>query len=242
MLNSVSEGAKFMRIKAVIFDLDGTISCFNLDYSAARAEVRSFLISRGVPAVLLSLDESIFRMLRKAELFLKVRKPRKSFDEIRNQALAITEKFELDAAMRTTLLPGILETLEALKQMGLKVGLFTINSEKSVNCILKRLEIDALFDVTVSRDKVKHVKPHPEHLKVALKALGTSAKHTLVVGDGAVDMQSAKDVKAIAVGLSTGFSTAEHLKQSGANYIITSASDLPSLIYRINRLVDENGC
>ena len=225
-----------MSIKAVVFDLDGTISCFNLDYGSARAEVRSFLIRKGVPAVLLSLDESIFRMLRKAELFLKVRKPRKSFEEIRNQALVITEKFELDAAMRTTLLPGILETLGALKQMGLKVGLFTINSEKSVNCILKRFGIDAMFDATVSRDKVKHVKPHPEHLKAALKALCTSAKHTLVVGDGAVDMQSAKDLKAIAIGLSTGFSTAKQLKKSGANYIITSASDLPSLIHRINRL------
>ncbi|MCL6578361.1 MAG: hypothetical protein K6T73_03130, partial [Candidatus Bathyarchaeota archaeon] len=58
-------------IKAVVFDLDGTITSFNIDYRAVRAEVRSYLIKKGLPASVLSVNESIFEMLKKTEIFLK---------------------------------------------------------------------------------------------------------------------------------------------------------------------------
>jgi phosphoglycolate phosphatase-like HAD superfamily hydrolase len=48
-------------------------------------------------------------------------------------------------------------------------------------------------------------------------------------------MQSAKDLKAIAVGLPTGFTATEQLMSNGANYIISSLSDLPILIKEINK-------
>ncbi|HDD69907.1 MAG TPA: hypothetical protein ENG19_02135, partial [Candidatus Bathyarchaeota archaeon] len=60
-----------MVIKAVIFDLDGTLANFNIDYKAVRAEVRSFLVKVGLPASILSLNESVFEMLKKAKIFLK---------------------------------------------------------------------------------------------------------------------------------------------------------------------------
>jgi len=50
-----------------------------------------------------------------------------------------------------------------------------------------------------------------------------------------VDMQSAIALKAIAVGLPTGVSTTEQLMSSGANYLITSITDLPLLIEKINK-------
>jgi HAD superfamily hydrolase (TIGR01509 family) len=190
----------------------------------------------GVPASLLSVNESIFEMLRKTEIFLKNSgKLQKVLEEMRGEALAMAEKYELEAAMCTSLLPGTAETLKALRRMGLKIGLCTINSEKSMNVILNRFGITDLFDVTVPRNKVKHFKPHPEHIEVALKALGASAKDTVVVGDSSTDMQSAKELKAIAVGLPTGVSTIEQLTSNGANYIITSITDLPILIAQINK-------
>jgi phosphoglycolate phosphatase-like HAD superfamily hydrolase len=68
-----------------------------------------------------------------------------------------------------------------------------------------------------------------------MKALGASAKDTVVVGDSSVDMQSASVLKAIAVGLPTGVSKIEQLMGSGANYIITSITDLPLLIEKIDK-------
>ena len=224
-----------MRIKAVILDLDGTLASFNLDYKTARAEVKSYLVKRGVPASALSVKESVFEMLRKTEIFARNSgKPAKFMEEARGKALEMTEKFELEAAACTSLMPGALETLKALRQMTLKIGLCTINSDKAVNYILNRFGITDFFDVTVPRNKVKKFKPDPEHIEAALKALGASAKDTVIVGDSTVDMQSAKELKAIGVGLPTGVSTIEQLIGNGANYIMTTITDLPFLIEKIN--------
>ena len=87
----------------------------------------------------------------------------------------------------------------------------------------------------MSRDKVKYVKPHTEQFELALKALSAKAQGTVIVGDSVVDMQSAKELKAIAVGIPTGTATFEQLKNHSANFIITSLSDLPALIKEINK-------
>ncbi len=225
-----------MRVKAVIFDLDGTLASFNLDYKTTRAEVKSYLTKRGVPASVLSVKESVFEMLRKTEIFARNSgKPAKFLEEVRGETLAMTEKYELEAARNTSLMPGALETLKALRQMNLKIGLCTINSEKSVNYILNRFGITDFFDITVTRNRVNHFKPHPEHVETALKALGASAKETVIVGDSTVDIQSAKELKIVAIGLPTGVSTMEQLMHNGANYIITSITDLPLLIEKMNK-------
>ena len=225
-----------MDVKAVIFDLDGTIVSFNLDYKALRGEVRACLLRVGVPASVLSVKDSIFEMLKKTEIFVRNSgKSVEAMQEIRNEVLAIAEKYELEAAMSTSLLPGASETLTDLKRMGLKIGLFTLNSDKAANYILQRFKLGDFFGVMVPRDKVNFVKPNPEHLEMALKVLGVAAGETVVVGDGNVDMQSAMELKAIAVGLPTAASTVEQLIRSGANYVITSITDLPVLIDKINK-------
>jgi len=222
-------------IEAVIFDLDGTIAHFNLDFKTLRAEVRSYLMRIGVPASVLNVNESIFEMLAKTEIFVKnSSKPAIAFEEVRSEAMAIAEKYEMEAASTTSLLPGANETLKELKRMNLKIGLCTINNEKAANYILKRFKIEDFFQIVVARDRVKYVKPHTEQLEVALKGLGASKQTAVIVGDSVRDMQSAKELKAIAVGLPTGVSTMEQLMNNGANYIITSLSDLPTLIKKMN--------
>jgi len=226
-----------MTLKAIIFDLDGTLANFNLDYKIVRAEVRIFFIKKGLPVSILSTNESIFEMLKKAEIFMKNNgKSEKTIKEIRGKALAIAEKFELEAAKSTSLLPGVAETLKTLKKMGLKIGLFTINSEKSANYILKRFRIARFFDAVSPRNSVKYVKPSSEHLEFVLKALEVDPNETIVVGDGVSDMKCAKELKAIAVGLPTGLSSIKKLINFGANYIVTSITDLPMLIGHIQRI------
>jgi len=167
-----------------------------------------------------------------------VRNSGKSAEEmaaIRSEALGIAEKYELEAAMSTGVLSGAVETLKALKRMGLKIGLCTINSEKSASYILQRFKIAEFFDVTITRNMVSQVKPHPEHLQVVLKALSVVPEESVVVGDSSADMQCARELKTIAVGLPTGISTVQQLTNQGANYIITSITDLPVLIEKIKK-------
>jgi phosphoglycolate phosphatase len=230
-----------MTIKAVIFDLDGTITAFNLDYMTLRSEVRSFLIRTGVPASVLFVNESIFDMLNKTEIFLKNSgKSTRTLEKVRNEALAIAERHELEAAKTTCLLPNVLETLKILKETGLKIGLCTVNSEKSASYILKRFGVAGFFDAVIPRNKVKHVKPSGEHLEEVLKALKVSPKEALLVGDAARDMECAKELKVMAVGLSTGISTQKELMDAGANYLVTSIADLPSLIETAKLVAKQN--
>jgi phosphoglycolate phosphatase len=114
--------------------------------------------------------------------------------------------------------------------MGLKIGICTVNSQKSAEYVLKRFGIARFFDVVMARDNVKNVKPNAEHLEAALKALEVEPKEVLVVGDSVADMKCAKDLGAVAVGLPTGVSTPKELTDAGANYLITSIMDVPRLV------------
>jgi len=230
------ECEEFVPIKAVIFDLDGTLTSFNLDYKLVRAEVRGYLLKMGVPASVLKVNENIFDMLKKTELFMKnSNKTENIINQIRKEALSITEKHELEAATTTNLLPGAYDTLKMLKSTGLKIALCTINSQKTTNYILKRFKLTEFFDATIPRESVVDVKPHPDHLEAALKVLEIAPSETLVVGDSVSDMQGAKELNVLAVGLTTGVSIKEQLMNAGANYIITSITDLPVLIDCINK-------
>ncbi len=225
-----------MTIRAVVFDLDGTLASFNLDYMTVRSDVRSLLIKKGIPASILASNESIFDMLKKTEIFLKNNgKSQRVINKTYSEAFSIAEKYELEAAKTTGLLPGVTETLKTLKERNLKLGLCTINSEKSVSYILKRFSIQGLFDAIIPRNKVKNVKPNVEHLEMTLNALKIPPSEALLVGDGIRDMQCAHDLGVVAVGLSTGISSEKDLTKSGADYSITSITDLPPLIATINK-------
>jgi HAD superfamily hydrolase (TIGR01549 family) len=231
-----------MTIRAVVFDLDGTIASFNIDYKAVRAEVRSFLINEELPASILSVNESIFEMLKKTEIFMKNNgKSEEAFSDIRAKASKIAEKHELEAAKNTNLLPGVLDTLKALKKMNLKIGLCTVNGEKSTNYILKRFQIAEFFNAVTPRDKVKYVKPNTEHLEATLKDLEVDPEEAVIVGDGQIDMKCARELNAVAVGLPTGVSSPKELIGSGANYFITAITDLPTLIEYINKASEAMG-
>ena len=230
-----------MTLKAVIFDLDGTIAAFNLDYMTVRSEVRGLLVRAGVPASVLFVNESIFDMLNKTEIFMKnTGKSTRALNKVRGEALAIAERHELEAAKETSLLPNVVETLKTLREMHLKIGLCTVNSEKSANFILKRFGIADFFDAVVPRNKVKRVKPSGEHLEAVLKALKVSAKEALLVGDATRDVECARALKVMAVGLPTGVSTQRELMEAGANYLITSIADLPKLVETIRLLGRRN--
>lgn len=225
-----------MPIEAVIFDLDGTLIAFNLDYKALRGEVRENLLRAGVPASVLKVNESVFEMLQKAEVYFRNNgKTEQTFNKIRSSCLAIAEKYEMEAAKTTNLQPGTLEILKEFKNMELKIGLCTTSSESASNYILQRFKIVEFFQVVISRDKVKRVKPDTEQFELALKTLCAKPKNAVIIGDSTADMQSAKELKAIAVGIPTGISTEKQLVDNGANYIVTSLIDLLVLIKKIEK-------
>lgn len=222
---------QLVTIKAVIFDLDGTLVKFNLDYKTVRAETKQILIKEGFPASIFSLDESIFDMLKKAQVYMKNngKKPTE-IQKIKETIFKLAERHELEAARHTELLPGVNETLKLLKKMKLKLGVFTMNCTTATNYILQQLSLKRFFNAVVTRDCVEMVKPAPQHLAQVLQALDVKPEEALVVGDGVSDMKSAEELKAIGVGLPLGVSTPQALTHAGATCLITSLTDLPTLI------------
>jgi len=223
-----------MPIKAVVFDLDGTVVNFNLDYKLVRAETIEFLTKQGFPRSIFSINESVFETLKKMEIHMRNHgREEKEISKLREAVLSIVEEHEMEAAHSTDLLPGILDTLKTLKEMGLKLALFTVNGKKSTSYVLRVLRLRRLFDKVVTRESVSMVKPNPVHLEAALKMLGVKPEEAVVVGDSVWDMKSARELRVVAVGVSTGISTLEELSRAGATYLI-SAVDLPTLIRQLN--------
>ena len=227
-----------MTIKAVIFDLDGTLVKFNLDYKMLRAETKQILIKEGLPASIFSLDESIFEMIKKAQVFMKNNgKEEKEMSKIKGAVLKLAERYEVEAARNTELLPGVSETLKVLKKMNLKLGLFTINCDTATNYTLQQLGLRQFFDAVVTRNCVEMVKPAPDHLLSALETLDVSPEEAIVVGDSVSDVKSAQEVKAVSIGVPADVSTPEELARAGATCLITSLTDLPTLIDELGKKI-----
>lgn len=223
-------------IKAVILDLDGTIVDFNLDYKSVRAEVIQLLTRQGFPSSIFSMNESIFSMLKKAEIYMRNNgRGESDVARVREEVLSVANRHELEAAHTNSLMPGVLETLKTLKRMRLKTAIFTVNGKKSTSYILRCFGLKRFFDVTITRESVSAVKPDPAHLEAALRALSVKAEEAIVVGDSKWDMRCAWELNVVAVGVVTGISSSKDLMNAGATYLASSLADLPALIQQLNR-------
>ncbi len=220
----------------MIFDFDGTLVNFNLDVKSIRAEAIQFLNGQGYPSSLFSLNESIFKMLEKLEVCMKNKgEEERKFTKIKRAVMSIADRYELKANQTTNLMPRVLETVRALRKMGLKIALFTIRG-KSTNLFLKRYNLDQFFDAIVTREDAVAVKPDPAHLREVLKILDIKPNEAVVVGDSMLDMKCARRLDIIAVGVPTGIASPRELAQAGATYLVSSITDLPNLIRQLQKV------
>jgi phosphoglycolate phosphatase len=222
-------------IKAVIFDLDGTLKEFNLDIKACRTKIINLLTQRGFSRSLFSLNESAFDMLKTVKNSPITEDGKNQFTKIKDMIFSVVEEFELEAARTAKIFEDIPETLKALRDMKLKIALCTISSEKTTKYILKHFHLEQFFDAVITRESVFEVKPHPTHLEAALDALKVRSQEAVLVGDSVKDMECAVQLNVLAVGVTTGLSSFEELTCSGAHYIASSATDIPILVEQLNK-------
>lgn len=222
-------------IKAVIFDLDGTLTEFNLDFKSCRKEVIQNLSEQGIPKDLFSLSESAFDMLLKVTKQLGPNASPQELAKIKKTIFSIVENHELQAAKTTKMFPEIPKTLRTLKQMNQKIGLCTISGKVASGQILDQFNIKKFFDAIFPRESVTAVKPNPDHLQAVLDALDLKPQETMFVGDSVKDVICANRLDVLAVGVTTGLSTMNQLMRSGANYIISAVNETPKLVSEINK-------
>ncbi len=222
-------------IKAVVFDLDGTLVHFDIDYRALKEEVLRALARLGVPVSSLSPDDTLTDMLSRVEAYAEATGRGEEFmRKVWNEAIRVIERFEASSADRIRPVPGAADVLMALKGKGMKIGLITLNSSAVAVNTLKRLGIDRLLDAMVARDFVREAKPNPDHLMKVLEELGVKPEETVVVGDTVLDIRCGKKLGAVAIGITTGRSSRDELERAGADFIISSLSELIPIIDGLN--------
>lgn len=219
------------KIRGAIFDLDGTLISFKIDYIKARQEVIDFLKKEAIPQNLLTDNLGIFKTFKIVEKYLKsIQMGLVKLPEIKSRINQIVSFYELEGAKNTNLMEGTLELLAFLKGQDYKIGLFTLENRRITNFILNRFSIGEFFNSVVTRDDVQNFKPDPEHLNKVLENLSLNPNEVIVVGDNPVDIQCAKHVGAIAIAIITERHTIDELENEGADILINSLGEVKNIL------------
>ena len=112
-----------MTVKAILIDMDGTITKFNLDYMWMRRAALQMLKEAGLWRLSFSDQMSIYAMLNEIRGSIS----NERLDEIKKRIYEKVETIESDAAERAELMPGAKEALNQLRQMKKKIVVVTNN-------------------------------------------------------------------------------------------------------------------
>jgi phosphoglycolate phosphatase len=215
-------------MEAAIFDYDGTLVHLNIDFAVMRQDVEESLGAYGIAPedlkglyILEMIDEATGRISK----------------ESRSQGLAFYRKshdiviqHELTATKEGKILPGVVHMLQLLQERGVKVGVITRNCDKAVKVVFPHIE--RLCDVYIPRDRISRVKPHPEHLCLALERLGVeNAARCLMVGDHVLDVEGGKQMGMKTAGVLTGKTTRQQFTEAGADLILDDATKVLDHIF-----------
>ena len=213
-------------IKTIIFDFDGTLAKLNIDFHRMRKAVGKLILSYGITRDELHTD-FVLEMIDSAAAILNQRSShisKKFFDE----ANSIIEKIEIEAAENGELFDRTKELLNSLKSLKISCGIITRNCAKAVKIVFP--DILSYCPVVVCRDAVNKVKPHPEHINMALNKLGGSAKHTLMIGDHPLDIKTGRRAGTKTCGVLTGHFQKNDFIEAEADLVLPHAADILNII------------
>lgn len=191
-----------MSIKAVIFDLDGTITQPYFDFDAIRREM-------GLAADAGPVWEAMREMP----------------GEQRQRAEKILHFHEQKAVTESKLNPGAKQTLQALGAAGIRIGILTRNRKSNALAVADKHNLK--FDAVVGREEGP-VKPDAFGVLEICRQFGVSADQTLLVGDYLFDLQCAKAAGAVAV-LLTNHNRAEEFAEY-ADFCIETIEQILEII------------
>lgn len=191
-------------IKAIVWDLDGTLIHFNIDWLRARREAIKILKKHGVPKHILTVKSSILDNIRLArEFFESLGYENKKIENIIQKVDQVVNEIEYEAALEAKAVNGIEKVLEFIKIKNLKQAIYTFNTYRNAKVSLEKIGMLHYFEVIVGRDHVKNAKPHPEHLTTICDKLMVNPSNIIVIGDNHRDIEGALNVGAKSIALKT---------------------------------------
>jgi len=146
------------------------------------------------------------------------------------KAIELVTEHEVEAAKDGKKLPGVLRMLKLLRKRGIKIGVITRNCDKAVKMVFP--DIERFSDVYLPRDCVSRVKPHPDHLALALKKMEVGDPTLcLMVGDHLIDIEGGKRLGMKTAGVLTGRIIPQGFIEAGADYILKDVTAITGIIF-----------
>ncbi|MGI9311293.1 MAG: HAD family hydrolase [bacterium] len=230
-------------IKAILFDKDGTLLDFNRTWLepywraarylqarfGARADADALLARGGFIAksqswkpdsTLASGSNDEIIALWESIIGEPLRHHRRAIDDI----------LTLPRNAYAPAVDDLGRLLASLRRRGLKLGLATMDRERSAHDMLRALRADAFFDFVCGDDSGHGVKPQPGMALAFCRACGVRAQQMMMVGDSPRDMQMGRSAgAALNVGVLTGAHGAADLAPC-ADAVLASIAELDALL------------
>ena len=209
-----------MRPTAVLFDFDGTLAP-NLDLPDMRRQVLELTQTLDVPSCVYK-DKYIVEIIDAACTWLNKQQRQTHAQNYYDAAHQLIVDIEIREAATTNPFPEVPHMLTILRKHNLKLGVVTRNCRPAVLTVFP--ELLNYVDALVARDDYHFLKPDPKHLTHCLSLLECDASTTVMVGDGALDMQVGSVLNMFCVGVLTGSSNAAVLQKNGADLVVETLS------------------
>jgi HAD superfamily hydrolase (TIGR01509 family) len=209
----------------VLFDLEGTLVDFQWNLASAASETRAELVRMGFDP---SAWENHYAALRNNAVS---QAEQIGLDKraVANRIGTIYDRYDLDAAKRWSLMPGVKSLLPDLNARNIKLGLVTNIGKRAVGAGLARLSIAGCFDVIVTRNDVELVKPNGAGIRFALEKLGARNSDALFVGDSVSDILAAQEAGVRVAIVQGGESAPTSLIAARPDHLWQSLDELKSL-------------
>jgi phosphoglycolate phosphatase len=213
-------------IKAVLFDLDGTLADTAPDLTFALNRVRA---ARGLPALPLAATRPVAsqgaRGLIGAGFGIHPGDP--GYDALRDEFLAV---YAENLCRETRLFAGVPELLERLEARALPWGVVTNKAERFTFPLLDLLGVRSRSACVIGGDTTGRIKPHPEPLLAASRAIGLSPQSCIYLGDDRRDIEAGQ-----AAGMKTaiakwGYLNGRDPENWNADHMIEEPRDLLRLL------------
>lgn len=209
-------------LKAVIFDLDGTM----VDTETLYSEAFSILLKTyGVTPK--PYKHGLVHMVGvNTQDILKFLMGRYNFSgDIKTLTTKLRENyFQLIQNKKIKPAKGVKKLILLLKKNHLKLAVASGSSSRNINIILKNLSIENFFDAIVGADQVKHGKPHPEIYETTVTKLAISKNDCVVIEDTESGVKAAKSAGLKVVAVPNVFTKDQNFAK--ADTIVKSLSDI----------------
>jgi phosphoglycolate phosphatase len=220
------------RIRAVLFDMDGTLVDTLPDIAAAvNAALRDLKLRELDDAHIAGLIGNGPRVLSRRALEAQASLGAEQREALVEPLLAgYAGHYATQAGSNGRLYPGALDMLQELRAQGRKLGVVTNALQPLAETVLTRFRIRALFDVVVGGSSGNaQVKPHPQPLWSACEAVDVPPRDTLMVGDSINDVAAARAAGCACVCVPHGYDQGSSVHELGVD-VVDGLAALPAWI------------